>query len=116
MKKLEFSDLTEIENEIVDGRYYVHNGYYGFAYGSPLNPKRISNKTALDILNRYVEITGKNPIPEMKKNFNDLVYTEAHTKLFQETMGNRITGYYAPDTCVFDSGNEDDKVYSFQIS
>lgn len=116
MKKIDFKDLIAVENEIVNGNYYVHNGYFGYSYGSPLNPKRISKKTALDILNIYFERTGKHPIVEMKKNLNDLVYTEEYSKLFKETMGNRIIGFYSPDNCIYENGEIDAEIYTFDLS
>lgn len=92
--------FDEFVNKSPDRRFCLHNGFAGFSYGSPSNPKWLDNNRAFKILSRYEKLTGVDPI----LNFNEL--WEIQCLLFTKKAwvlriltGKRMMGFNRNDEC-----------------
>jgi hypothetical protein len=61
MDKQDFENLLK---QYPDRKFCLHNGFAGFSYGSPSNPKWITNEKAFEILTKYERLTGTDPIKD----------------------------------------------------
>ena len=60
-------DLKQFEllkSENINYKYMIHNGYFEWAYGSPLDPLIITRDTAIKIFFNFEKRTGKDVINE----------------------------------------------------
>ena len=66
-------------------RYFVHNGYSGWAYGSPSNPQLVSAEDAT-ILMQAADLSPD----QVALIYPPAQYAETDTNLFHATNGNRF--------------------------
>lgn len=59
--------FERIVKENPDKKFCLHDGFAGFSYGSPSNPKWITNEKAFKILSQYEKLTGLDPIKNYEK-------------------------------------------------
>ena len=103
MDKNEFNELLI---KYPDRNFCLHNGFPGFGFGSPSNPKWISHDKAYKLLVRYEKLTGNNPV----RNFDDLwyIYSLEFSKkawLLRIITFYRMIGFYRhSDACYGDEG------------
>ena len=81
-------------------KFCLFNGYAGFSYGTPSNPKFIDNSYVIKIFKKYIELTNKNPFHEMEKNLMTLLFDTIVNELVEET-GYRMLGYFNPEKCLY---------------
>jgi hypothetical protein len=94
-------DIEKIIKEHPNRQFCLHNGYAGFAYGTPSNPHFISEDEALDILISYQKSTGNNPLEEL---LNDTWFTLMFDDVVPEIMertGYRMLGFNDPQDCLY---------------
>lgn len=75
--------------------YYVHNGYSGWAYGTPSDPQRISPDDA----HRLMQSTGLSA-DQVSSTMPPAQYAEAGSRLFELTAGNRFLFLGDPGDCM----------------
>lgn len=99
MDKDKFEKLLSLNP---DRKFCLHNGYAGFAYGMPSNPKWISNERAWKILERYERLTGVDPIENFDKTW------DLHTLLFDKrawtlriTTFHKMNGFNLETECLY---------------
>ena len=97
-------DLREIEGTSKDGRWYVHNGFLGWAYGSPLNPTPITRMTAKRILEKMTDTRCPDAVSKLSEFPNALDYADDGDALFEATGGNRLIAFLPASDCVFEPG------------
>ena len=96
------ADVTPIESTDTKGRWYLHNGFNGWSYGSPLNPTPITRTCAIRILTRLVEGRHPDAISKLTAFPNALDYADENDDLYLKSGGNRLIAFVNPDLCVFE--------------
>jgi len=78
------------EHLAYESHFYLHDGYTGWAYGTPHNPMRISDDDGLLILEFLKRKEGKDYSEECQKTFPPVQYAEEETKEYTATHENRF--------------------------
>ncbi len=97
-------NLQKIEATSDDGRWYVHNGFLGWAYGSPLNPTPITRMTAKRILEHMTANRFPDAVAQLSAFPSALDYADDGDALFDATDGNRLIAFLPASDCVFEPG------------
>lgn len=89
MNRTEFNNLRE---DYPEKKFCLHNGFAGFCYGYPSNPKWISFDEAYRILLKYEEYTKINPLNDIENTWYlfTLVFENEASSLKKETGYNMI--------------------------
>ncbi|MCC5849844.1 MAG: hypothetical protein JJU29_17295 [Verrucomicrobia bacterium] len=96
------ANIESIEKTVPEGRWYVHNGFLGWAYGTPLNPTPITRECALRLLNIMSQGRQHDVVQKLTDFPYALDYAEEGDKLYEKTGGNRLIAFVSPETCVFE--------------
>ncbi|HOH37807.1 MAG TPA: hypothetical protein PK419_09425 [Spirochaetota bacterium] len=98
---MNLKDLMEIKlKNDPTCRFCLHNGFAGFSYGCPSNPKFIENDVALELLNEYHQLTGNNPIEIMDSELDTLMFEGVEDQLYIKA-GFRMMGFNDPKKCLY---------------
>ncbi len=99
MNRTEFKSLRK---EFPTRRFCLHNGFAGFSFGSPSDPKWISFEAAYKLLMRYEKLTNTNPLTDFEKTWYcfSLQFNRAAKPLNAET-GFRMMGFNEESECVY---------------
>lgn len=81
-------------------RFCLFNGFAGFSYGTPSNPKFIDDAYARELLEEYELITNKDPFAEMENSLMTLLFDDSVKQLVIKT-GYRMLGYFNPEKCLY---------------
>ena len=108
-------DLKKIEGTSKSGHWYVHNGFLGWAYGSPLNPTPISRSTAKNILQRIVGSRHTDAISRLVVFPNALDYADDGDSLCIATGGNRLIAYLPKLECVFEPSYKEAGIQNYEF-
>jgi len=109
------ADLEKIEATSEGGRWYVHNGFLGWAYGSPLNPTPITRATAQKILDQMTADRHPDAVSRLSAFPNALDYAEKGDALYAATGGHRLIAYLPSSDCIFEPGYKVPEVQDFEI-
>ena len=96
------TEMLAIEDRCPGGRWYVHNGFLGWAYGSPLDPTPITRLAASRILEWMIENRHSDALQKLEAFPNALDYADHGDALYEKTDGNRLIAFVTPETCVFE--------------
>jgi hypothetical protein len=116
--------INEIENICVCNpkkRFMVHNGFDGWSYGSPMNPKLIIFAAAINLLEIIIENGPDSSINKdsikgkLLSDFPHFIYAENNDPLFVKTENNKILSFIELDCCSFTIKNPDLKEYEFMV-
>ena len=91
------SAIAKIESTNPDGRWYVHNGFDGWSYGSPLEPVPITRACAMRLMSRMVQGRHPDAVSKLVDFPNALDYADENDDLYFKTGGNRLIAYLNPD-------------------
>jgi hypothetical protein len=69
--------------------FYVHNGYLGWSYGTPMNPQLVSDDDA----RRLMQIAGLTIEQLQSDHMRAAQYANEGDSLFDMTGGNRFLAY-----------------------
>ena len=83
-----------------ESKFYLHNGYLGWAYGTPHNPMLISEEDGMLILDYLKRKEGKDFIEECKKTFPPVEYAIEGSEEYIATRQNRFIFYGDVNECV----------------
>lgn len=75
-------------------QYFVHNGFSGWAYGTPSDPQLISPKDALELFRR-ASLT----IEQVRRVDPPAQFADAETPLFKLLGGNRFLCFADIENC-----------------
>lgn len=91
MDKIEFNRLIA---KYPDKKFCLHDGFAGFSFGRPSNPKWISFEEAYEILIKYEKLTKINPIIDIENTWYlfALEFENESKNLISET-GYRMIGF-----------------------
>lgn len=103
-KMITDQDMLTVEAAAPNGRWYVHNGFLGWAYGSPLNPTPITRETARRILEMMARHRHPDAVTRLAAFPNALDYADEEDAAFHTTRGNRLIAFLLPEHCVFEPG------------
>ena len=92
------SDIATIESTDPQGRWYVHDGFDGWSYGSPLNPTPITRACAFRLLSHMIEERHPDAVSKLADFPNALDYADENDDLYLKTGGNRLIAYLNPVT------------------
>jgi hypothetical protein len=109
------SDLEKIEASSAAGRWYVHNGFLGWAYGSPLNPTPVTRATARGILERMTASRFPDAVAKLSAFPSALDYADDGDELFHATNGNRLLAFLPSSDCVFEPGYKVPSEQNYEI-
>lgn len=101
---VELSEKVEdLLSDFPEKQFCLHNGFAGFSYGSPLNPKFLDNQEAVEILGRIEELLGVDPVERIRipEEQGTLVFENGLSVLAAET-GFRMLGFNARSDCIFE--------------
>ncbi|HEU0300419.1 MAG TPA: hypothetical protein VFR37_13210 [Longimicrobium sp.] len=96
------AQIERMIHEHPDRRFFIHNGFHGWSYGSPLNPVFITAESAralLDLVARRAEVDA---LQEVQKEFPPFQYAEEGDDLYKRTGRNRFIAFLDPEGCVYD--------------
>ena len=110
---IESETILPIESATPAGRWFVHNGFLGWAYGSPLDPVPITRDCALRILDWMIHNRHPDALERLAKLPAALDYADEGDCLFEKTNGNRLIAFVSPDMCVFEHSQK--KEQDFEI-
>ena len=94
-------ELKPIEQANPGGRWWVHNGFLGWAYGSPQDPTPITQACALRILRRTIADRHPDALAQLSRFPAALAYADEGEELYHQTGGNRLIAYLDEAACVF---------------
>jgi hypothetical protein len=94
--------FERILKENPDRKFCLHDGFAGFSYGSPSNPKWITNEKAFKILSRYERLTGIDPIENFKEVWKlDTLLFENKAWILRWTTRHRMIGFNREQDALF---------------
>ncbi|MBP7584188.1 MAG: hypothetical protein KBA61_09160 [Spirochaetes bacterium] len=97
--------MTEFDtmlHRFPDRKFCLHDGFAGFRWGSPSNPKWISKQEAITILVEYNRLTCHNPVKELLKYDNLFsICFEGKAECLIETTGFRMLGFNEDSECLY---------------
>lgn len=101
MKKAEFENLME---KYPARKFCLHNGFAGFHFGCPSNPEWISFEEAYDLLLKYENLTGINPISDFENTWyiNALLFDNDEANQLREETGFRMLGFNEEKDCIYE--------------
>ena len=95
-------DIKQLIQKYPERRFFIHSGYSGWSYGSPLNPTFITASTARDILNTLVQFSHEEVLRLVAENDPPLLYAEEGDDLYERTGDNRFIAFLNPSICAYD--------------
>ena len=105
------SDMARVEITDRTGRWYVHNGFFGWSYGSPQDPTPITRSCALRLLNHMAQSRHPTAIELLAAFPYALDYADEGDELFERTGGNRHIAYVSPRDCLFQKAQQSEHDY-----
>ncbi len=106
-------EMRVIEDRSPDARWYVHDGFLGWAYGSPLDPTPITRECACRILDWMIENKHSDALQKLAAFPNALDYADENDVLYERTGGNRLIAFVTPETCVFERKQKPEQDFEF---
>ena len=99
---MDYFEFISFRNENLEKFFCLHNGFAGFSYGSPSNPKWISDLDAYEILVKYELLTSKNPLELLldRSNLRTVLFEGGAEGLVGET-GFHMIGFNAKCECKY---------------
>ncbi|HTL80220.1 MAG TPA: hypothetical protein VL651_00875 [Bacteroidia bacterium] len=97
MNKTQFEEFI---SKSPNKKFCLHKGYAGFRYGSPSNPKWISNQKAFKLLLRYEKLTGCDPLNLLEKQIYTLQFIGKAWSLRLITF-HRMMGFNTEEECSY---------------
>ena len=86
--------LPDFVPESPNDCYFIHDGYDGWSYGTPMDPTPITLQSALELM-RITGLTRRDTIMRLPP----AQFAEHGDMLFEATGGNRFLAYGNPERC-----------------
>ncbi|HEY2329205.1 MAG TPA: hypothetical protein VGI63_05270 [Verrucomicrobiae bacterium] len=91
-------DLKNLEERHPNARFFVHDGYNGWSYGSPQTPMPVTLETACQLLNilcrKLPENELRDELEEEPTIIGSIEYAAEGSPLFHATLKNRFLAFY----------------------
>ena len=95
------ADVAPIEATDPNGRWYVHNGFDGWSFGSPVDPTPVTKACAIRILSRMTQKRHVDAVSKLTAFPNALDYADENDELYSTTGKNRLIAFLSPSKCAF---------------
>lgn len=96
------TDIEILQQQHPAARFFIHNGYNGWSYGSPMNPTAVTHETAVRLLNFLCRTQTEG---ELRRQLEDessaIQYAEESTPLYRATRDNRFLAFIASTVCTY---------------
>jgi hypothetical protein len=94
--------IQRLIEEHPERRFFIHDGFSGLSYGSPLNPTFITAESARALLDVVERRGSVDVLQEVQKEVPPFQYAEEGDDLYQRTGRNRFIAFLDPEICIYD--------------
>ncbi len=97
------AELRALQDKIPGSQFFIHDGYNGWSYGSPLNPTPITPETACRLLNRLARSISEAGLrAELGAGQATAIeYAKDGDSLFKQTHDTRFLAFLPAWTCSY---------------
>lgn len=93
--------IDQLIREHPDRRFFIHDGFNPWSYGTPLDPVLITPDTARSILDLAARREAGDVLQAVRQEYPPLQYAEAGDDLYGRTLNNRFIAFLNPETCSY---------------
>lgn len=94
--------IQRLIEEHPERRFFIHDGFSGWSYGSPLNPTFITAESARALLEVVEHRVNVDVLHEVQKEYPPFQYAEEGDDLYKRTGRNKFIAFFDPAICVYD--------------